>query len=90
MIKPNNYKPSEIDQSNYQPELNLWAAVFGRALDELNYKGKKPIELIAKRQAKTWFKSDRDNGLGSFVSLCHLFNIDKEKVRKRLITIGAL
>lgn len=68
------------------PEKNLWAQVLLYGItDFLDDETKDGKETARARKARLWIFSDRTDHFGSFINLCHLFDLDPARVRKRLL-----
>ena len=83
-------------------EIKLWAAVLGRAIDDLYIKEPKNLEnwsecnkakvnqeLYWQRQARTWFKSKNDE-LNTFQGVCLILGLDAPNIRDKLCQKGLL
>ena len=83
-------------------EIKLWAAVLGRAIDDLyikepkdfealsiEYKSKVSHELYWKRQARSWFKSKNDE-FNSFYGVCLILGLSASKIKDKLCQKGLL
>ena len=86
----------------YTPEINLWAAVLEKAIDDLDYKdptnfealsieskAKVSQELYWKRQARAWFKSKNDE-FNTFQGLCLILGLSASKIKGKLYQKGLL
>lgn len=83
-------------------EIKLWAAVLGRAIDDLYIKEPKDFaflskenrskishELYWKRQARAWFKSKSDE-FNTFQSICLILGFSASKIKDKLCQKGLL
>ena len=83
-------------------EIKLWAAVLGRAIDDLYYKEPKDFAFLSKenrskvsqelywqRQARAWFKSKNDE-FNTFYGVCSILGLDAPNIRKKLCQKGLL
>ena len=68
------------------PEKNLWAAVLSQAITDFHKTGKNGDETPTAKSARLWIFSERQDYFGSFINLCHLFDIDPARVRKKLLS----
>ena len=86
----------------YEGETNLWAAVLGRAIDDLYYKEPKDFEALSienkskvshelywKRQARAWFKSTNDE-FNTFQGICLILGLSASKIKEKLCQKGLL
>ena len=86
----------------YNAEIKLWAAVLGRAIDDLYYREPKDLEdcsecnkakvskeLYWKRQARSWFKSKNDE-FNTFQSVCLILGLSASKIKDKLCQKGLL
>jgi len=71
-------------------ERALWAAVLIQAIEDVNWTPKETISqaikqrhLHEKEKAKAYLKAKRA-GIGSFLWICELFDIDPDKVREAI------
>jgi hypothetical protein len=58
------------------PYKALWAAVVGRAADDLL--SREPLQV---RSARYWFRNNENTGVGTFLWCCEILNLDPGKTR---------
>jgi len=72
---------SYIKSCNVEACKSLWAAVLQQAIeDALNHNG----YYTRSKEAMTWLRCKND-GVGSFLWICHLFDLNPECVRKIVV-----
>ena len=69
-----------LTRASYQPELNLWASILELAI--IDYTSKYYSE---RENASAWIFSDDKNRATSFDSICELFDINPNRLRKTLL-----
>ena len=66
------------------PYKKLWAAVMGRAVDDLKKKktpGAIKDQRISRDSAIHWFKNRQRDDVGSFIWVCRVLDIDPDYAR---------
>jgi uncharacterized protein (UPF0147 family) len=68
---------------DFRSLLHLWSEVFITAINDV----KRDIRRkgAESTQALAWLNNDTNVGIGSFISLCELFNHDPDRVRKNIL-----
>lgn len=82
-------EPASLSTIQDVPEIALYRSIFERGIYDLFYHSKVDPGGAAKirRDSKNWIMSNRTDDIMCFISLCDLFLIDPENLRKRLITM---
>lgn len=70
------------------PEINLWAAVLGRAIDDLCYKKKRLNETQEywRNRALLWFNNVKRTDPGSFQWVCVVLGLDYDQTRSVILS----
>ena len=68
-------KMIDPDLSAYVPERSLWGAVVEQAIHDLGSKS-----LLILDSAIEWFENRTRTGVGSFVWVCHVLELDPDKI----------
>ena len=69
-----------LTRASYQPELSLWSSILELAI--IDYTSKYYSE---RESASAWIFSDDKNRITSFDSVCELFDINPNRLRKKLL-----
>ena len=63
----------------------LWSSVLEKAIQDLQLQpGTRDYRLIYP-SAVQWFENTEDQGIGSFIWICNLFEYDPDKIRSKIL-----
>ena len=73
-------KAVEPDISAYSPEKTMWAGVVEQAIHDLGNSS-----ALIRDSAIDWFKNRTRDGVGSFVWICFILNLDPDKTTLKVL-----
>lgn len=73
----------------YRAYKTLWAAVLWQAVSDVVRLGtaKRPHAQLIAQQTRTWLNDKQSVGIGSFIWICSVLDIDPERVRPRIFAM---